>query len=226
MRQLPILFYAPMVRAILKGIKTNTRRVVRPQPIFDGVFWRLGDAAWSRNVKSVPAVPYHSLAARSPYGANGDRLWVKENWRVGAWNEKTGCVAVDYVADGFCREEWLAPSDENQFLRLWRQMTAKMHIGALSRHQKTALLLTRRLMCLRCCGTTSTRSAALDGMPIRGCGWLSLEECVRCGREDIRGCGSILRRGWDIDRRGPSAGRLGGVEGRWRGASAVGGGVK
>ncbi len=77
MRQLPILFYAPMVRAILKGIKTNTRRVVRPQPIFDGVFWRLGDAAWSRNVKSVPAVPYHSLAARSPYGANGDRLWVR-----------------------------------------------------------------------------------------------------------------------------------------------------
>jgi hypothetical protein len=72
----PILFSAPMVRALLAGQKTQTRRVVKPQPLVttasDGS-WRDSKADLWRNARQY---------ARdcSPYGAPGDRLWVRETW--------------------------------------------------------------------------------------------------------------------------------------------------
>lgn len=70
----PILFSAPMVRAILTGRKTQTRRVVRwpfkGQPR-DEELDNLGDgqSLYVRG-KAVPC----------PYGIDGDRLWVRETW--------------------------------------------------------------------------------------------------------------------------------------------------
>jgi hypothetical protein len=67
MKERPILFSAPMVRALLGGSKTQTRRVVKPQP-------DRGEWPW----------PDMSDAERSawttscPYGQPGDRLWVRE----------------------------------------------------------------------------------------------------------------------------------------------------
>jgi hypothetical protein len=64
MKERPILFSGPMVRAILEGRKTQTRRVIKPvQPRADGR-WPAG-----RN-------PIDDC----PYGASGDRLWVRETW--------------------------------------------------------------------------------------------------------------------------------------------------
>jgi len=69
-KERPILFSGDMVRAILEGRKTQTRRVIKPQPIpcEDGSFdWR-GDN-------------YEILPRRlCPYGREGDRLWVRETW--------------------------------------------------------------------------------------------------------------------------------------------------
>lgn len=42
-----------------------------------------------------------------PYGDIGNRLWVKEAWRVGAWDIETGRIAADYRADNSIRREWL-----------------------------------------------------------------------------------------------------------------------
>ena len=79
MSERPILMNTDMVRAILEGRKTVTRRVMKPQPVLDGHFWRLGGAGWGDNISSFHPVPCHSLYNRAPYHP-GDILWVRETW--------------------------------------------------------------------------------------------------------------------------------------------------
>ncbi|MEE1883379.1 hypothetical protein V0R55_24755 [Pseudomonas soli] len=81
MKERPILFNGAMVRAILEGRKTVTRRVMKVQPVFRDRLWQVYGAGWGSSVHSVPVVPGHSLAARCPYGQVGDRLWVRESWQ-------------------------------------------------------------------------------------------------------------------------------------------------
>lgn len=82
----PILFSDLMVRAILDNRKTQTRRVMKPQPLnYDGMLlWsppgspgnERCQAAWGATSKSRPPI--------CPYGKVGDRLWVRESWYSGA----------------------------------------------------------------------------------------------------------------------------------------------
>jgi hypothetical protein len=79
MTERPILMSAPMVRAILEGRKTQTRRIVRGNP--HGIHWCpvvvAGYGGW---------VDDHSRPCPCPYGQRGDRLYVKEHaWM---WCEK------------------------------------------------------------------------------------------------------------------------------------------
>jgi hypothetical protein len=81
-RERPILFSGPMVRAILAGRKTQTRRVVKPQPRRDGdgpLMWRT--SPYSAVGSFEGRVPDEVLA-QCPYGASGDRLWVRETWAL------------------------------------------------------------------------------------------------------------------------------------------------
>jgi hypothetical protein len=82
MSEKPILFSAPMVRAILGGTKTQTRRVIKNQPfevklvpsgnhLFD---YRSDLNDYSRVVDMKKAVTL------CPYGQPGGRLWVRETW--------------------------------------------------------------------------------------------------------------------------------------------------
>ncbi|MFG8814706.1 hypothetical protein ACEPW0_03340 [Pseudomonas aeruginosa] len=76
-RERPILFNEQMVRAILEGRKTVTRRVMKPQPDF------LGSMV-------DPNTPFKTLDAglhariTCPHGQPGDRLWVREAWAADA----------------------------------------------------------------------------------------------------------------------------------------------
>lgn len=67
MKSRSILFSAPMVRAILDGRKSQTRRIIKPQPPADGI---------------VPnSCGSHISTFRCPHGQVGDLLWVRESWR-------------------------------------------------------------------------------------------------------------------------------------------------
>lgn len=86
----PILFNAPMVRALLDGSKTQTRRIVKkvglaapaPQSVIDGAATYAG-----------------GMVAHCPYGQPGDRNWVRETWGVisHAWDE--ACNLIDWAPD-------------------------------------------------------------------------------------------------------------------------------
>lgn len=116
-RELPLLMTDLTVRSTLAGTKTNTRRMVKPQPIPDGH----GGASWEgRSVYwSGTETGFADLLARSdecPYGQPGDFLWVREaysgpkrlngvpprDWRIG--------TPIWYWADGNPEKgEWGRP---------------------------------------------------------------------------------------------------------------------
>lgn len=97
----PILFSGPMIRALLSGTKTQTRRVVKPQPDrYIVSFEKLGND-W-KPVWGVACMPTEEAnrCIRCPCGVPGDKLWVREAWRPlgrirgGNWE---GCL--EYRAD-------------------------------------------------------------------------------------------------------------------------------
>lgn len=78
----PIIFKAEMVRAILNGHKTQTRRVFKPQPDRDGKV-DVGEIGTSDGVAYVRgARGGHCTRVPCPYGKSGDQLWVRECWGV------------------------------------------------------------------------------------------------------------------------------------------------
>jgi hypothetical protein len=74
-RERPILFSAPMVRALLAGTKTQTRRAVKITHRTPGLAACLqpADPSWVRP---------KAAAELCPYGRPGDRLWVRETWQA------------------------------------------------------------------------------------------------------------------------------------------------
>lgn len=86
-KERPILFSAPMVRAILEGRKTQTRRIVKmPSDLIDRVQFVRAEFA----DKSTPGQcgAFWAMEGDGPvgppisckYGQAGDRLWVRETW--------------------------------------------------------------------------------------------------------------------------------------------------
>lgn len=89
-KERPILFSTPMVRAILAGGKTQTRRIIKWPKVPEWHDWdyepnrlvsRAGEKKW------WPEYVWNDGGGRSsqcelacPYGATGDRLWVRETW--------------------------------------------------------------------------------------------------------------------------------------------------
>lgn len=74
MRERPILFSGAMVRAILAGTKTQTRRIAKPVRHPD-----LGNL-YDPGALVLEHEPQHVIDRACPYGQPGDRLWVRETW--------------------------------------------------------------------------------------------------------------------------------------------------
>ena len=84
MRAHPLLMKGPLVRATLAGLKTQTRRPIKPQPDDDIVDVEYDAIAglWLGNTQEDNDLGYtSSWAARCPMGQAGDRLWVRETWQ-------------------------------------------------------------------------------------------------------------------------------------------------
>lgn len=94
----PILFSGPMVRAILDGRKTQTRRVVKPQPLVgsEGDFWWPDAPPRRRHYAGDEHLRRGLAQDLCPYGAPGDLLWVRETWA----RDVPGCPGgLSYRAD-------------------------------------------------------------------------------------------------------------------------------
>lgn len=107
-RERPILFSAPMIRALLEGRKSQTRRIMKPQPHWSGSAFGIpglinGRTGFYANTEKGFAEDVQRSAIKCPYGVPGDRLWVRETF--GAINREgdpirphEGCGIV-YRAD-------------------------------------------------------------------------------------------------------------------------------
>lgn len=108
-KERPILFSGEMVRAIRKGRKTQTRRVIKPQPELNQKECVSGE--WLENI-------------HCPFGNPGDALWVREGWRFKDFSG-IGEPLIEYAAGG---KEWVEEEDipENWIDRLepiWSDMS-------------------------------------------------------------------------------------------------------
>lgn len=97
MTERPILFSGPMVRAILDGRKTQTRRIIKPQPPVDEIgrpeYGKIlgpemfEPVAYDRHGEMIPGPEIFGAfdengewGVKCPYGQPSDRLWVRETW--------------------------------------------------------------------------------------------------------------------------------------------------
>lgn len=100
MKERPILFGREMVRAIIDGRKTQTRRVIKTNHVMNVTHYQNKDSdrsIWKPYCGQVGGVPER----KCPYGEIGDQLWVRETFKVGAWRDegtKPPRIACDYKA--------------------------------------------------------------------------------------------------------------------------------
>lgn len=93
MKERPILFSTPMVRALLSGAKTQTRRIVKAKhlPWLENSVLNFLDGKWNQRPL--------------PYGQPGDRLWVRETWQ--------GPLLQEFEMDADAN--WHTPSHIHQY---------------------------------------------------------------------------------------------------------------
>ncbi|WP_428851170.1 hypothetical protein [Imbroritus primus] len=82
-KERPILFSSAMVRAILEGSKTQTRRLAKPVKHPD-----LGNV-YAPGALVLEREPKYIIERACPYGRPGDRLWVRETfYAYGRWETR------------------------------------------------------------------------------------------------------------------------------------------
>ena len=104
----PILMTSDMVRAVLDGRKTQTRRIIKPQPEKDPDGTKYNKSGYWCAIPGIGMmVPLGSLNCLCPYGEVGDTLWVRETWATLKYWDNTKPSKIDqfrnpkiwYIAD-------------------------------------------------------------------------------------------------------------------------------
>ena len=131
MKERPIYFKNPLISKILTGDKTMTRRilkrVLKRGPVSEvqpsttkgyDIQFRDREARWHDLRKQ-------NLIERCPYGKINDILYVKESYRIAAWDPDTGEVKLDYFDK--TQSPWLTVPDPNKFDDLWVAISNELH---------------------------------------------------------------------------------------------------
>lgn len=109
MKETGIIMSGNHPKLILDGTKTMARRVIKLKPPVnefgrewstpftnDGITW-VFTAGFGMATRQ--------LRVKCPYGGIGDRLWVRETWRVGSWDEKWIQSMDDALAAGLISDK-------------------------------------------------------------------------------------------------------------------------
>lgn len=117
MKERPILFSGEMVRAIIEGRKTQTRRVVKSPHTQEAGAWSFDPerGLWESGIAGDHGAMGHGEWVRCPYGVPGDRLWVRETAR--AEELPSGQDGVRYAAD-----DAFIPINSQQSAESWLDM--------------------------------------------------------------------------------------------------------
>lgn len=84
MKERPIFFNSQRVRAVLSGQQSQTRRIMKSQPVslgHDNHEGCYGIDVLSNQLQGNRVIGMGNLSRHCPYGQPGDRLWVRETWR-------------------------------------------------------------------------------------------------------------------------------------------------
>ena len=96
MAEKPILFNTPMVEAILKGRKTQTRRIIKGLPLYEPYFEEDEGRGWLEDKGNGSFYALEEFSKVQP----GDVLWVRETWqRLSDFGEQLYVYRADYKDD-------------------------------------------------------------------------------------------------------------------------------
>lgn len=173
MKERPILFSAPMVRAILDGRKTQTRRVVKPQPVW----------------VASPGVPFKTQDAdpkgiiRCPCGAPGDRLWVRENgWERPDRTPRMLREGADTWAPYYFDADGLTESDLDDFRKWGFKRRPSIHMP------RSASRITLEINGVR---VERLNEISEEDAKAEGCNEAHLEHTEECDHDDCALAGGV-----------------------------------
>lgn len=213
MKELPIAFSGPMVRALLAGTKTQTRRELHPQPSAEfmprvGNYYRTvvdkrtGEVfpeAFARFGASDESEDYPC-----PYGRPGDRLWVREDHCVIGHGSVGPSLAIKYCADGAVKHCNVTPREYALF-RARKSAPGSVVRGRFTYRSIARLVLEVVSVRVERLNAISEGDARAEGGPaILGYideqkqkhGWMSYREWYQSLWESINGPGSWALNPW------------------------------
>lgn len=104
MKERPILFSAPMIRALLAGTKTQTRRAIKTHRSDDSFALVRHSARWwpyrSEDGESEVMSDGCEYPYNCPYGVTGDTLWCRETWRYTADSLEESRAITEDITSG------------------------------------------------------------------------------------------------------------------------------
>jgi len=183
-KERPILFSGEMVKAILDGRKTQTRRPIKPQYACKTVSWGCISGQGFGFIFTG-----HDVVVKCPLGTIGDRLWVRETFRIESFG--AGVAQIRYAADSQ-RGNNAGVSDRKLPNRLGGVPSIHM-----PRHCSRIALEITDVRVERLNDMTE-EDAVAEGFALNGCGgegpactfhrlWDSIYGCKRCGNHGICG---------------------------------------